>query len=179
MQTAMRSPTHAQPSCPLRDVLRIALSTGASIALVGGLPALIQGHPAGTPWLVGSMGASSLMMAAFPESPYGRPYPVVVGNVLSAIIAMAWLFVPASPVLLAALAVATAVVAMATARALHPPSAGLALMMVLGGTPPGSFGWEFLAVNVFAGSLLLVAVSHAVRFVVAYASNHADRPSRP
>lgn len=173
MYRLMNAAFHAQPACPLRDLLRIAVSTGISLVLAGEVPALLQGHVAGTPWLLGSMGASALMMAAFPRSPYGRPYAVVVGNVLAAAAAMAWLQVPVPAAIIAGLAVATAILAMSVARAFHPPSAGLALILAMEGLPTVVPGWQFLLVSVFAGSLVLVAVSHAVRAVSRALGNDA------
>lgn len=100
------------------------------------LPALLLAASLPAPALLPpAFGASAILLAALPDSPVSRPWPVLGGSLLAA--CAAWLAVwlggvwhIALPLLLAG-AVLLALLAMHAVRGLHPPGGALAAWLVL------------------------------------------------
>lgn len=85
------------------------------------------------PALVPPFGASVVIVFFTPDSPLGRPHNVVVGHLVSALVASTLLAVmPTAPTpLLAALAVTGAGLSMLATRSIHPPGGATALLAVI------------------------------------------------
>lgn len=129
------------------DLARSALGAGLGLGLAGlALPA------AGLGWLIAPFGATAVLVYAVPNSPLAQPWSVVIGNSLSALVALAVLAALPHQTWAVPLAVALAIAAMAVARALHPPGGAVALLVALGG---GGSALPVLG-TVAAGSALLV-----------------------
>lgn len=107
--------------------------------------------------IVAPFAATAFLILTMPNSPLAQPWTVIVGNSIAAaagVITAA--FVP-FPVLAAAFAVGLSVLAMESARALHPPSAAMALNVVLLSYSGTDVGPLFILSTVTAGSVVLVA----------------------
>ncbi|MES2914599.1 MAG: HPP family protein [Pseudomonadota bacterium] len=131
------------------DVARAA--TGAALALfLAGLSL----RWLGLGWLIAPFGASAVLVYAVPNSPLAQPWSVVVGNSVSALVALAVLAALPPSDCLVPVAVGLAILAMLVARALHPPGGAVALFMALGNTGGGSG----MLATVAVGSALLVAL---------------------
>lgn len=134
---------------------------GALAALFGiGITAWISGMlvpNAGILLLIaGPIGASAVLVFIVPSSPLAQPWPVIGGNVVSAlcgILVAQWL--GATP-FAAGVAVGAAILGMSVARCLHPPGGGSALLGVLGGDAVLSHGLSFALVPVGLNAALLV-----------------------
>ena len=114
---------------------------------------------------VASMGASAVLLFAAPHGALSQPWPVLGGNVVSALIGVTcarWL--GAEPMLAASLAVALSIAAMYSLRCLHPPGGATALYAVLGGETVHALGYGY----VFSPVLLNVVVLLAVAVVFNY-----------
>lgn len=117
------------------------------------------------PWLIAPLGASAVLVFAVHASPMARPWAVIGGNTLSALVGIAcvnglgWL---GYPEVTAALAVALAIAAMLALRCLHPPGGASALLMVLGGVSASSYALYPVLLN----SAALVAVGLAYNRIV-------------
>lgn len=141
---------------------RLIASIGAIFGI--GLTALVCAvfiGPTIAPWLVAPLGASAVLLFAVPASPLAQPWPIVGGNVISALVGVIVVqFVP-SVSLAAGLAVGGAILAMSLARCLHPPGGAAALTAVIGGKSIIAMGFLFPLVPVALNSLLLVAAGLA------------------
>lgn len=111
-------------------------------------------HALGTGWMVAPLGASAVLIFAAPNSPLAQPWSVVVGNTLSALVALFLLSVLPHAEWVVALALGLAIVAMMATRALHPPGGAVAFLIEMGGTSD----WHTTLAPVAIGSILLVAV---------------------
>lgn len=147
----------APPKSPVGSLgwLRASLGGVLGISLSGsaGLLALNGIDMQSLPWLVAPVGASAVLVFAVPASPLAQPWPVIGGNILSALIGFVLGHVLGVPLLAAALAVGAAITAMSLARCLHPPGGACALLYALGaaGTPAwGSMHLLVILVNVVA-----------------------------
>ncbi len=111
--------------------------------------------------LIGSFGASAVLLYGAPRSPLAQPRNLIGGHALSALIGVsAWLLLgPLLPWLAAALAVSTAIALMHLTRTLHPPGGATALIAVIGSEQVHAMGYLFVLIPVTLGALLMLLVA--------------------
>jgi CBS domain-containing membrane protein len=105
--------------------------------------------------LIAPLAATALLVFAVPASPLAQPWPVLGGNLVSAVVGVACLQQLPQAVWVAPLAVAGAIAAMALLRCLHPPGGAVALAAAAGGGADS--GSHFVLVSVGLNCLLLLA----------------------
>jgi CBS-domain-containing membrane protein len=116
--------------------------------------------------LIGSFGASAVLVYAAIKSPLAQPRNLVGGHVLSGIAGVACYQMLGDTVwLAAAMAVSLAIVVMMATGTLHPPGGATALIAVIGGTKVHSLGFLYAFVPAGAGALILLAVALLVNNV--------------
>jgi CBS domain-containing membrane protein len=119
--------------------------------------------PADAPLLIGSFGASSVLIYGVINSPLAQPRNLVGGHVLSACIGVTvYRLLPQELWLAGALAVALAIVGMQITKTLHPPGGATALIAVIGSPQLKALGYWYVLVPVLAGVLLLLLVAVVV-----------------
>lgn len=134
-----------------KSILLSAVAALASIVLVGlASRQMLQGIAG--PFLLASMGASSVLLFVVPSSPMSRPWPFVGGHLVAGTVGVAsWQLLP-DVALAASLAAAGAILAMHLLRCMHPPGSATALLAVVGGDTVHQLGFQFLlspvAINV-------------------------------
>lgn len=113
--------------------------------------------------MIAPFGATAVLVFAVPNSPLAQPWSAVMGNTVSALVAVAVVRVVPEPVLAAALACGLAILAMALARALHPPGGAVALTVALNPDAIQAVGFRFVLAPVAVGTaaLVLIAVAYA------------------
>lgn len=112
------------------------------------------------PFLIGSFGASAVLLFGAPRSPLAQPRNLVGGHVISALVGVAcWQLFHAWPVLAQALAVSSAIMLMHLTRTLHPPGGATALIAALGSPDVQRLGFSFVLMPVGAGALILLLVA--------------------
>lgn len=111
-------------------------------------------------FLIGSFGASSVLIYGAVYSPLAQPRNLVGGHVVSALVGVTvgkifpdiiWLTAP--------FAVALSIVAMQVTRSLHPPGGATALIAVSGGEQIAEMGYMFVFSPVFTGALILLGIA--------------------
>mmetsp|Transcript_14476 Transcript_14476/g.21775 ORF Transcript_14476/g.21775 Transcript_14476/m.21775 type:complete len:248 (+) Transcript_14476:53-796(+) len=109
--------------------------------------------------IVGSFGASSVLIFGAPIAPFSQPRNVIGGHVLSAFCGIcANQFIPLDmPFIAGPVAVSLATMMMMATRTVHPPAGGTALLAAVGSAHISSLGFYFL-VPTAVGSSILVAV---------------------
>lgn len=114
---------------------------------------------AAMPFIVASMGASTVLLMGAPHSPLAQPWAFAGGHLISAAIGVACAkFIP-EPFLAAGLAVGIAITAMHYLRCLHPPGGATALMAALGNEQLRALGFKFLLTPVLVNVAILLAVA--------------------
>ncbi|HEY5761693.1 MAG TPA: HPP family protein, partial [Rhodocyclaceae bacterium] len=117
----------------------------------------------GTSLMIGSFGASAVLLYGAPRSPLAQPRNLVGGHVISALIGVAcWKLAGEMPGLAQALAVATAIAVMHLTRTLHPPGGATALIAALGTSDIEQLGFFFAAIPVALGASILLLVALVV-----------------
>lgn len=124
--------------------------------------------PHDLPLVIGSFGASAVLLYGAPKSPLAQPRNLIGGHVFSAFIGvLCWKLCQTlpgldMPGLAEALAVATAIAVMHATRTLHPPGGATALIAVIGGPQIHALGFLYALVPALLGSLTLLAVALVV-----------------
>lgn len=150
-------PAVARPA--LREILRAAIGVGIGLTLTAVLVTALRGSAPLNSLLVAPLGASAFLIFAIPNSPLAQPWSVVVGNSVSALVAILVMHLVADIWLALPLAVAGAALAMMMLRAMHPPGGAVALSVVLAaqsGTP--DFSWAIVPVALDSALLVLAGV---------------------
>ena len=111
-------------------------------------------------FLIGSFGASCVLVYGVIQSPLAQPRNLIGGHVISAIVgvSMAKLF-PDIICLSSALAVAGAIVLMQITKTLHPPGGATALIAVTGSPAILKLGYWYVITPVLTGALILLLVA--------------------
>jgi CBS-domain-containing membrane protein len=116
----------------------------------------------GDSWLmVGSMGASAVLLFAVPHGQLSQPWAATGGQLISAAIGVTCAEWIPMPVLAAAAAVSLAVLAMHYARCIHPPGGATALIAVIGGPSIHALGYAYVITPVMLNALTILAMAFA------------------
>jgi CBS-domain-containing membrane protein len=118
-----------------------------------------------TALLLGSFGASCVLVFGYPDVPFSQPRNVVFGHVLSSLVGLICLSVFGMHWWAVALAVGASIMLMMLTRTVHPPAGSNPVIVFL--TQPA---WGFLLFPTLMGAVILV--------VVALAYNNAVRDAK-
>jgi CBS-domain-containing membrane protein len=120
-----------------------------AIAVVAALTAL-SGHPL----VLGSFGASCVLLFGFPDSPFAQPRSVLGGHVLSSFLGLACLTLFGAHEWSMALAVGLSISVMMATRTVHPPAGSNPVIIMLSAPT-----WSFLLTPTLLGAAALVFVA--------------------
>lgn len=111
-------------------------------------------------YLIGSFGASSVLIYGVIESPLAQPRNLIGGHLVSAIIGVTiQKFVPDILWLTAPLAVSFSIVFMQITKTLHPPGGATALIAVTGSDAIKNLGYWYVISPVLTGTLILLFIA--------------------
>jgi CBS-domain-containing membrane protein len=155
----MKGTTQSPPRVNLPEVIWSWVGGFIGIASVGLLDERFCG---GTELvlIIGSFGASAVLIFGAIKSPLAQPRNLLGGHVLSALIGVtAYKLFPAPIWLAAAVAVATAIALMHVTKTLHPPGGATALIAVIGGANIHSLGYFYALMPIGAGAGIMLVVA--------------------
>lgn len=110
--------------------------------------------------LIGSFGASAVLLYGAPRSPLAQPRNVIGGHVFSALVGVASHKLLHGQLWVAsAVAVSTSIAVMHLTRTLHPPGGATALIAVIGGERIHNLGFAYALAPVGFGALVMVVVA--------------------
>lgn len=139
----------------LRDRLIASLGGLAGIGITAAASFLLLETSAPLPMIVAPMGASAVLIFAVPASPLAQPWPVIGGNITSALVGITVARLVPDLALAAGIAVGAAILIMSLLRCLHPPGGAAALTAVIGGHDVVSTGYMFALSPVGINAVLL------------------------
>lgn len=140
----------ALPPKPANKTIALAWLGGfLAIATVAGLSESLA-----VTLVLGSFGASCVLVFGYPDVPFSQPRNVVAGHVLSSLTGLVFLTAFGPHWWAVALAAGTAIAVMMLTRTVHPPAGSNPVIVFL--TQPG---WGFLLFPTLLGALLLVLVA--------------------
>lgn len=111
-------------------------------------------------FLIGSFGATAVLVYGATNSPLAQPRNLVGGHIISAIVGVAiQKLVPGEVWLSSALAVSTAIVMMQVAKTLHPPGGATALIANIGSEKIKALGFMYVISPVLTGVMILLVIA--------------------
>jgi CBS-domain-containing membrane protein len=136
------------PKPALKHVLLAAVGGFLAIAAIAWIAG--QTHSI---LMLGSFGASCVLVFGFPDVPFSQPRNVIVGHVLSSAVGLLFLTLIGPHWWSLALAVATVIALMMISGTVHPPAGSNPVIVFL--TLPH---WDFLLFPTLTGAVMLVLV---------------------
>jgi CBS-domain-containing membrane protein len=110
--------------------------------------------------IIGSFGASAVLIYGAIESPLAQPRNLLGGHVFSALIGVAaYRLLGDQAWLSASVAVATAIAVMHVTKTLHPPGGATALIAVIGSQKIHDLGYLYALVPAGAGAAVMLIVA--------------------
>ncbi len=107
-------------------------------------------------FLIGSFGASSVLVYGAINSPLAQPRNLLGGHIISATIGVSInLLLSQNSLLAAPLAVSLSIVAMQCTKTLHPPGGATALIAVIGSPSVINLGYWYILFPVMSGAAIL------------------------
>jgi len=159
----MKGGKRCPPRAPVSEIIWSTIGSFLGIAAI-----YIIGHLHGLKleqnlFLVGSFGASAVLIYGIPLSPFAQPRNLIGGHLVSAIIGVIFyqLF-PENTLLAASLAVSIAIAAMHITRTLHPPGGATALIAVVGGVSVHELGFLYVLTPIGLGAVIMLIVALVV-----------------
>ncbi|MDA8416634.1 MAG: HPP family protein [Betaproteobacteria bacterium] len=137
------------PSPALFDILMGWLGGVLAIGAVGYLARVTE-----YPLVLGSFGASCVLIFGFPESPFSQPRNVIGGHVLASFTGLVFLSLFGAHWWSMSLAAGTTIAAMMITRTVHPPAGSNPLIIML--LAPT---WSFMFTPTLIGAVILVLVA--------------------
>ncbi len=110
--------------------------------------------------IIGSFGASAVLVYGAIESPLAQPRNLIGGHLISAFIGVyCYQLFPSQLWLAASLAVAISIAVMQLTKTLHPPGGATALIAVIGSPQLHEIGYWYALVPVGRGAFILLIVA--------------------
>lgn len=140
----------ALPARPSLSAILIAwFASSLAIACVA-----YMGQVSGQPLILGSFGASCVLLFGFPDAVFSQPRNLMGGHVLCSLIGLSFLKFFGADWWFMALAVGTALAVMLATRTVHPPAGSNPVIIFL-----AQPDWQFLLLPTFCGALVLLSLS--------------------
>jgi CBS-domain-containing membrane protein len=116
-------------------------------------------EPRETTLLLGSFGASAVLVYGAIKSPLAQPRNLLGGHLISGAIGVACFFLLGTGWVAAALAVSFAIIAMIITNTVHPPGGATALIAVIGGDQVHQLGFWYILAPAGLGALILLLIA--------------------
>lgn len=144
----------------VKDKVLAAISSFIAILTIAWTAQAFGASPT-YPAIVASMGASAVILFILPSSPLAQPWPLVGGQMVSAVIGVACAQTIADTVLASGCAVGGSILAMLLLRCLHPPGAATALIPVIAGNPAQlmDYSFVFMPVGINVTAMLVMGIA--------------------
>lgn len=109
--------------------------------------------------IVGSMGATAVLLFAVPHGPLSQPWPVFGGHLVSAVVGVTCAKLVDDPALSSSLAVGLSIGLMQQLKCIHPPGGATAFTAVIGGDSIRELGFQYVLYPVLLNALIMVALA--------------------
>ena len=156
----MMGTTKSPPAVSLFEILWSWVGAFLGIVSVALVHYNLLGEGADLIMIIGSFGASAVLIYGAARSPLAQPRNLIGGHVISAIIGVTLYKVFHDHMWLAAsTSVATAIAVMHATKTLHPPGGATALIAVIGSEKIHALGYLYAVIPVALGALIMLIVA--------------------
>lgn len=151
------------------------LGSFTGIALIGLLNSnYLMAHD--NMFLIGSFGASSVLIYGIINSPFSQPRNLIGGHLISAIVGVTiFKFIPNELWLSCAISVSLSIVLMQITKTLHPPGGATALIANLGSAKIQDLGYFYVLSPVLSGVIILLIVALLFNNMTSHRSYPANK----
>ena len=157
--TKMRGGGKAPPGVGVPELFWSWAGSVMGISLCGLISARFF-EPRDLTLLIGSFGASAVLVYGAIKSPLAQPRNLLGGHVISGLVGVACYQLFGETLWLAGgLAVSLAIVAMLATKTLHPPGGATALIAVVGGDKVHALGFLYAFIPAGLGALVLLVIA--------------------
>lgn len=168
----MKTKGHCPPRQPLKKIIWSWVGAFLGILFIAYLGEIWSSHDKSVLFLIGSFGASAVLIYGAPLAEFSQPRNLIGGHVLSALVGVTiGLILKENIMLASALAVSSAVAVMHLTRTLHPPGGATALIAVIGGDRVQDLGYWYALSPVFVGAFIMLLVA-------LFVNNMSTNPTR-
>jgi CBS-domain-containing membrane protein len=158
----MKGTTQSPPRVSISEILWSWVGAGLGIGLVGYLNSRYF-EKSDLVLIIGSFGASAVLIYGAIKSPLAQPRNLLGGHLLSALIGvLAFKWLGSQLWLASSLAVATSIALMHLTKTLHPPGGATALIAVIGGPKITQLGFLYALIPVGVGVAIMLLVALVV-----------------
>jgi len=155
----MKGGAKSPPNVGIIELIWSWLGSALGIGICGYLSSRYF-EPRDMTLLIGSFGASAVLVYGAIKSPLAQPRNLIGGHVLSGLTGVACYQLFGNSIwLAAAMAVSLAIVVMLATKTLHPPGGATALIAVIGGTKIHSLGFLYAIIPAGIGAVTLLVVA--------------------
>lgn len=155
----MQGHTQSPPRVGTAEILWSWLGSFLGIAVVGVIHYKLLDQTA-LIMIIGSFGASAVLVYGAIRSPLAQPRNLIGGHVLSAVIGVTAFQLLGDQLWLAsALAVSTAIALMHLTKTLHPPGGATALIAVIGGDAVHQLGYLYVLLPAGLGAMTMLIIA--------------------
>jgi CBS-domain-containing membrane protein len=169
----MKATGHCPPRKPVKKIVWSWIGSFIGIFLIGYLGQLLDFEDKTFLFLIGSFGASAVLIYGAPMAEFSQPRNLIGGHVFSALVGVTVFSVMGENIALAAaLAVSLSIVVMHFTRTLHPPGGATALIAIIGGEKVHALGYAYVISPVLTGAVLMLVVALCVNNLSANPKRH-------
>ena len=134
------------PRAPIAQILLAGLGGLLALGVVAALAAYTH-----MPWILGSFGATCVLVFGFPDAPFSQPRAVIGGHLVASTIGVAAVSLLGPSWWCLAIAGSTAIMAMMALRIAHPPAGSNPIIAVV-----GMAHWDFIFLPTLLGAVVIV-----------------------
>jgi CBS-domain-containing membrane protein len=169
----MKATGHCPPRKPVKKIVWSWIGSFLGIFLIGYLGQLLHFEETAFLFLIGSFGASAVLIYGAPMAEFSQPRNLIGGHVFSALVGVTVFSVMGKDVVMAAaVAVSLSIVVMHFTRTLHPPGGATALIAGIGGEKVHALGYAYVLSPVLTGAVLMLVVALCVNNLSANPKRH-------
>ncbi len=155
----MKGGAKSPPGTGLTEVLWSWIGSVIGVGICGYLSSRYF-EPRDLTLLIGSFGASAVLVYAAIKSPLAQPRNLIGGHIIAGLIGVACYKMFGNTLWIAgALASSIAIVAMLLTKTLHPPAGATALIAVIGGEKIHNLGFLYAFVPAGLGAFILLIIA--------------------
>ena len=109
--------------------------------------------------ILGSFGASCVILFAYPDAPFAQPRNTIGGHFLSSLVGLVFVSTFGVTWWVLAAAVATAIAVMMVTKTVHPPAGSNPVIIWLMAASHGALSWQFLLFPTLIGAAVITLVA--------------------
>ena len=163
------------PRKPISKIIWSWVGAFVGIYLISSFNNLLNIGGVNSLFLIGSFGASAVLVYGAPMAEFSQPRNLLIGHVVSAFVGVTIFqfisndhYIPRA----CAFAVATAIALMHLTRSLHPPGGATALIAIIGQQRIHQLGFWYVLSPVLTGAVILLIVALVINNLSANPQRH-------